>query len=249
MRRVVIGKRNRVLATGDTRFVSGSELIANFAEYQQDFESAQAIVWAWYALDDSGRPDISATLRGTETILAKLHSFSMPRIFLSTDAVFSGQEGAYGEDDTPDPQTAYARVKHSQESLMSGFTRLRFTTFGPSFSVSRPLLLEMVSGGTLTVGRPHQYFSPISTPTLNNAIETILASGAEPQLYHLTSEPISKSACCIRLSKAIGVPPPKLDTIDETALNLSLTSRTHNYSLSDEITLAVGAWRSQRANR
>lgn len=241
MRRVVIGSRNRVMATDNTRFVSGASLITDFAAHEQHIQAADALIWAWYAVDNQGKPDISATLRGTETILNRLAAHRIRGIFLSTDAVFSGREGRYTETDTPDPQTDYARIKHVQEGLMTDFARLRFTTFGPSYSATRPLLIEMIEQTAVTVDRPQQYFSPISTTSLNRVVEAIATGGLDAGVYHLTSERISKAACCELLAKAIGVvlPPRRRE---EAHLDLSLTSRTHNFALSSEVSLAAAAW-------
>jgi len=236
--RVVIGSRNRVLATADTRFVSGGSLVTDFARHRALFDGAEAIVWAWYA-SHGGQPELEATLRGTEAILAGLAPLGLPLVFLSTDAVFSGLEGHYREDDLPDPQTAYGRVKRAQEQLLADFARVRFTTFGPSYNAERPLLVEMIRAGSATVDRPRQFFSPISTTTLNRCLDGIIAAKGPPRIYHLTSERISKVDCCRRLADAAHVALPAERTSDDTPLDLSLASATHAFSLADEIALAT----------
>ncbi|GEM_PF-4130188 len=249
MTRVVIGSRNRVLATEDTYFLSGTELVSNFSAYRDTFDSADAIIWAWYALGQDGRPDIYSTLRGTEAILNSIQALNLNGIFLSTDAVFSGRDGSYSETDKLSPQTDYARIKVAQEALMAQFSRLRFTTFGPSFNPMRGLLIEMIASSAINHCRPNQFFSPISTTSLNRVIDEILGSGAAPQLYHLTSQRISKSDCCYHLAKNIGVTLPPFLEIDMSSMDLSLKSHTHSFDISDEIALATSEWKNISARR
>jgi hypothetical protein len=126
---------------------------------------------------------------------------------------------------------------------MADFARLRFTTFGPSYSLSRLLLLEMVAQGAATIDRPFQSFSPISTISLNRAIDAIVASCDSRRLYHLTSQPISKTDCCARLAHVLGITLPPFRLVEDSPSDLSLTSESHSFVLADEITLAITAWR------
>lgn len=243
MRTAVIGGRNRVLATDQLTLFSGAELLENFAAHEAALARADLVVWAWYALDEQGRPAIEASLRGTEAILDGLRRLGLPTVMLSTDAVFSGDGGPYGETDVPEPRTDYGRIKLAQETLMADCIRLRFTTFGPSYNPERPLLMEMVAGRHVRVDRPSQRFSPISTATLNRVIRELFESGAKPDLFHLATEPVDKTAFLALLSSAMNIPLPPDRTVDPAPLDLSLSSATHRFSLDTEIAAGIAEWR------
>jgi dTDP-4-dehydrorhamnose reductase len=124
---------------------------------------------------------------------------------------------------------------------MKHFLRLRFTTFGPSFNPSRPLLIEMIADSTPKVTRPNQFFSPISTVSLNRVIDDLLRGDKLPRVYHLASQRISKTDCFHRLAKSIGVTLSPFPLTDVSELDLSLESRTHNFLISEEIALTTAA--------
>jgi dTDP-4-dehydrorhamnose reductase len=241
MTSVVIGGRSRALIPEHRIFISGRSLVKNFDLHAASIEQADQIIWAYYALNEAGQVAYDLSLSHTEIILSRLANYNKKIIFLSTDGVFCGSAGPYGESDKPDATTDYGRLKHVQENMMCDFTRLRFTIFGPSFNQDRMLLIEMAARGQIKVDRPNQIFSPISTVTLNNVINQLSVQEAAPTLYHLAGTAISKTECIDRLRSAMGLERIQREELDWSPSNVSLKSRSHNFDFENEVFLALSA--------
>jgi RmlD substrate binding domain len=239
MTSIVIGGRSRALTSDGRIFLSGQTLFEDFHLNAHIVESAMQIVWTYYTLDDYGQVDYDESLRRTEKILNKVSKYNKNIIFLSTDAVFSGDAGPYSESDTPQPQSLYGKTKLAQELLMKDYPRLRFTIFGPSFNPQRPLMIEMIARKMISIDRPNQYFSPISTITLNSVIDRFQQEHTSSLVYHLAGTSLSKSDCVNRLRAKLGMPLVWKVEEDKSKSNLSLSSKTHYFDFDEEVKLAI----------
>lgn len=115
---------------------------------------------------------------------------------ISTDCVFSGARGNYGEDDPPDPVDAYGRTKLLGEIDRPGALTIRTSLIGRDFIKDVGLLEWFLSnrGGTVK-GYARAIFSGFTTRAFSEIVGQLIAD--YPQLsgvYHVASEPISKLA-------------------------------------------------------
>lgn len=115
-------------------------------------------------------------------------------IHISTDCVFSGNNGTYTEDDTPDPVDAYGWSKLLGEVTAPGCLTLRTSIIGRELATQRGLLEWLISqrGGEVQ-GWANAIFSGLTTNCLAGVIADVLEHHpALHGLYHVSGEPISK---------------------------------------------------------
>lgn len=115
-------------------------------------------------------------------------------VHISTDCVFHGSKGLYGEDDPIDAQDLYGRTKALGEVTGPGCLTLRMSMIGPELT-SRYGLLEWLrsSGGGAVQGYRRVMFSGLPTVRVARVIEDLL--DRYPMLsgvYHVAADRISK---------------------------------------------------------
>lgn len=115
-------------------------------------------------------------------------------IHVSTDCVFSGNQGMYRESDIPDASDLYGRTKLLGEVTSPRCLTLRTSIVGRELSRKTSLLEWFLSQQGRTVrGFRRAVFSGLSTIELSRVIEIMLTSfPAAHGLYHVSSEPINK---------------------------------------------------------
>ncbi len=115
-------------------------------------------------------------------------------VHLSTDCVFSGRKGNYGEMDMPDAEDLYGRTKLLGEVSESHCLTLRTSMFGPEFSRKTGLLEWFLAQRGQTVkGFTKAIFSGFPTVELARIIERILTEVPELHgVYHVAAQPTSK---------------------------------------------------------
>lgn len=115
-------------------------------------------------------------------------------IHISTDCVFSGNQGNYRETDFPDADDLYGRTKLLGEVDTEGCLTIRTSIIGRELESTHGLIEWFLSQENKTVkGYQKAIFSGFTTLALANIISTII--NEFPQLsglYHVASEPISK---------------------------------------------------------
>lgn len=114
-------------------------------------------------------------------------------VHFSTDCVFSGRKGGYGESETPDPVDLYGRSKLLGELSGAGCITLRTSMIGPELSRKHGLLEWFLSQRGTVQGYRRAVFSGLTTPEQARIVERVLqkmprASGT----YHVSAQPISK---------------------------------------------------------
>lgn len=116
-------------------------------------------------------------------------------IHISTDCVFSGRRGGYGERDTPDPVDPYGRSKLAGEPWGPHVLTLRTSMIGWELGGRQQGLLEWFvaqRGGTVR-GYTQAVFSGPTAPVLSRAIlDTIERRGDLHGTWHLAARPIAK---------------------------------------------------------
>ena len=115
-------------------------------------------------------------------------------IHVSTDCVFSGRKGSYGEDDSSDAEDLYGRTKLLGEVCDEGCLTIRTSMIGRELETSHGLIEWFLGQEGKTVsGYRRAVFSGFTTNALAGIIARIIAEHPRLQgVWHVASEPISK---------------------------------------------------------
>ncbi len=216
-------KDYNVIATGKghCRFSSSNE---NFLYETMDFVDAERIkaVFEKHAPDivvhcgalskpDECEQNKEAAFRinvsGTIYLLNEAAKYGCFFIFLSTDFIFSGEEGMYKEEDTPAPVNYYGQTKLLAEEEVKNYpfswTIVRTVlVYGPSDG-SRLNMVTMVADALHANKTLHIYDDQVRTPTyvvdLAKAIVTIIEKRATG-VYHISGKDVCtpyQMACAV----------------------------------------------------
>jgi len=114
-------------------------------------------------------------------------------IHISTDCVFSGKKGAYGEDDIKDADDLYGRSKGLGEIVSDRHLTLRTSTIGPEIKKDGEGLFHwfMQQSGSIN-GFTQAYWSGITTLELAKAIDKGISNNLTGLLHVNNGEKISK---------------------------------------------------------
>ena len=114
-------------------------------------------------------------------------------IHMSTDCVFSGRNGNYTENDTPDAKDVYGRSKLLGEVIDAPAITLRTSIIGRELSRKTGLLEWFLAQKAPIKGFRRAIFSGFTTLEMSRIIERILLHPTPLfGLYHVSSSPISK---------------------------------------------------------
>jgi dTDP-4-dehydrorhamnose reductase len=126
--------------------------------------------------------------------LSALCSLTQSRlIHISTDCVFSGQRGAYSEDEPPDAIDVYGRSKALGEIVGPNAMTVRTSTIGHELQTAYGLLNWFLAQEGRCKGFTQAVFSGLPTVTFAEILRDVVV--AQPDLtglYHIAAEPISK---------------------------------------------------------
>jgi len=144
-------------------------------------------------------------------------------IHVSTDCVFSGRRGNYGEQDNPDPVDLYGRTKLLGEVQEGIALTLRTSLIGWS-PARRTGLVEWFAAQRGPVqGYRNAIFSGLTTPEFTRVADLLLNGPVASGLYHLSAAPISKLELLTRLRDRLGLDTEIL-AADEPRVDRSLDS-------------------------
>jgi len=126
--------------------------------------------------------------------LARLCQLTEARlVHLSTDCVFTGHKGMYGEADPADAQDVYGRSKHMGEVDYENAITLRTSIIGHELNGARSLLDWFLSQEGQVRGFNKAIFSGLPTNELARVIlDFVVPNPALHGLYHVSAEPINK---------------------------------------------------------
>jgi dTDP-4-dehydrorhamnose reductase len=132
---------------------------------------------------------------------------SIRMLHVSTDCVFSGERGGYGEDDVPDATDVYGRSKLLGEVSGEGLLTLRTSLIGRELRGALGLLEWLISnrGGSVR-GFSRAVFSGFTTIAL--ATELAFLIEEHPGLdgiWHLAAEPVDKLTLLTMLNDALNL--------------------------------------------
>lgn len=145
-------------------------------------------------------------------------------VHLSTDCIFSGEQGGYTEESTPDATDLYGRTKYLGEVSEPHTLTLRKSLIGPELHRKVGLLEWILKQNGEARGFRQAIFSGLSTLELARVVEWLLVDHPKASgVYHVSSEPINKYELMLLVQKAY-----KLDLIvrpdDTVKIDRSLNS-------------------------
>lgn len=168
-------------------------------------------------------------------------------VHISTDAVFDGSRGDYGEEDDPNPLSVYARTKLEGERAVAQANPqaiiARVNLFGWSISGQRSLgefFFSNLQAGRRVLGFTDVFFCPL----LANDLAHILLRMHEKKLsglYHVVSrECLSKYDFGVRLAQKFGLDASLITPASVQEGGLA-ARRSPNLTLrTDKLTQALG---------
>jgi len=148
---------------------------------------------AWTNVDECEAQPLAAwtvNVTGTVHVARAAYAAGARLVFMSTDYVFDGGAGPYGEDRPPSPVNWYGRTKARGEEVAQaahpGVLILRSTFYGfhPDGHGALARLLAALRAGRRQALRPDAYFSPLPAPLLAQRMAE-LAEGGLSGLRHL----------------------------------------------------------------
>jgi dTDP-4-dehydrorhamnose reductase len=114
-------------------------------------------------------------------------------IHISTDCIFSGDKGAYTENDPSDAKDIYGKTKFLGEVYYPHTVTLRTSTIGHELKGANGLLEWFLLQPDNCKGFTHAIFSGLPTVVFAQIIRDIIISHPELSgLYHVAGQPISK---------------------------------------------------------
>ena len=126
-------------------------------------------------------------------------------IHMSTDCVFAGTRGMYGEQDLPDAQDLYGRSKYLGEVDYPHAVTLRTSIIGHELSSTHGLVGWFLAQSGPVKGFSRAIFSGLPTMELARVMRDFVIPNAALQgLYHVSAEPINKFDLLTHVAKAYG---------------------------------------------
>ena len=114
-------------------------------------------------------------------------------IHMSTDCVFAGTRGMYGEQDLPDAQDLYGRSKFLGEVDYPHAVTLRTSIIGHELNSAHGLVGWCLSQQGVVKGFTRAIFSGLPTMELARVMRDFVVPNPELRgLYHVSAEPINK---------------------------------------------------------
>lgn len=145
-------------------------------------------------------------------------------VHISTDCVFSGQRGAYHEDDVPDATDLYGRTKLLGEVDAPHAVTLRTSIIGRELAGNHSLIDWFLLQKGQVKGFRRAIFSGLPTCELARVIRDFVIPAPQLHgLYHVSSDPIDKYTLLSLVAKRYGSS-TLIDPDDNFAIDRSLDS-------------------------
>ncbi len=146
-------------------------------------------------------------------------------VHISTDCVFSGNNGFYTEDCPTDPVDLYGKTKAMGEVKIAPCVTLRTSIVGRELRSSSGLFEWFISqrGGQVN-GFSRAIYTGLTTLEMARVIRMVIEKDVPPGLYHVSSDPIDKYSLLYMVNEAmsLGI---QVDRDDELVCDRSLNSR------------------------
>lgn len=126
-------------------------------------------------------------------------------IHMSTDCVFAGAQGMYGEHDIPDAQDLYGRSKYLGEVNYPHAVTLRTSIIGRELSGAHGLVDWFLAQQGSVKGFKRAIFSGLPTTELARVMRDFVVPNVDLQgLYHVSAAPINKFELLNLVAQAYG---------------------------------------------
>ncbi len=146
-------------------------------------------------------------------------------VHLSTDCVFSGDKGRYGEEDRPDALDIYGRSKLLGEVGGEGAITLRTSMIGLGLYRKTSLVDWFLAQHGRVQGYRNAIFSGLTTRELSRVIAMLLEKHPQASgLFHVSASAISKYELLMKLRDRLQAP-VEIVPADEPRIDRSLDSR------------------------
>lgn len=165
-------------------------------------------------------PDLaySANVLASANLAEALAKTGGRLVYVSTDAVYSGKQGAYHEEDETDPVNEYARSKREGERCvlkhLPNALIVRTNLYGwnaRSKSSLAEWILQRLEQGQRVPGWRDVWFSPILANDLCDVILELIERDATGVYHAAGSEACSKYAFAKKLAETFGFDPECID--------------------------------------
>lgn len=168
-------------------------------------------------------------------------------VFISTDALFSGQRGDYREDDALEPFSVYGETKALGEEAVRAATAnhliVRTNFFGWSETGKKSILEFFVNSlrqGTPVRGYPDFVVTSIYVQSLIQAIWDLTELGATGTMHVVSDDARSKYEFGCMVAQAFGLPSDLIAPLSSEGEG-HVTSRSRNLSLNtDKVAQLLG---------
>jgi dTDP-4-dehydrorhamnose reductase len=158
------------------------QLVINCAGLTKHRESAE---------DPLQAMQINALMPHQLACLCAVHGARL--IQISTDCVFSGEQGSYSESDLSDAKDVYGKSKFLGEVYYEHTLTIRTSFIGHELQTAYSLLEWFLLQGARCKGFTRAIFSGLPTVTFAQLIRDVVIPRADLYgLYHVASQPISK---------------------------------------------------------
>lgn len=153
-------------------------------------------------------------------------------LHFSTDCVFAGSRGCYGELDTPSASDHYGASRRTGEPVSERCLVVRTSVIGFELIPGASLLEWALSRrGTNIDGFTRAVFSGLAAPTIARMATQLLLSDAMPiGVFHVASSPITKYDLLRKLNVALSleldITPVSDPVVDRTLDGSAFASRT-----------------------
>jgi dTDP-4-dehydrorhamnose reductase len=185
--------------------------------------AATDVDWCQDNPEEARRINTEASRRLAESARARGTRF----LFVSTDAVFDGRKGGYGEGDSAAPVNVYGSTKWAAEQaiqeLIPKSLVVRTNLYGWNLQPKQNLaewILNRLEASERVPGFEDVIFTPILADDLSELLLDMIERSLEG-LYHVTgSEALSKYEFARRLAKVFGHDPGAVQPIRQLASEL-----------------------------
>jgi CDP-6-deoxy-D-xylo-4-hexulose-3-dehydrase len=173
-------------------------------------------------------PDLAvdAHVEGTRRVLAAAAAARARVVFYSTDYIFDGTAGPYGEDAPPSPASVYGRAKRDAEALVAAYPHphliLRTTAVISWDRASRNYAMTvwnvLSSGGTLRAPSD-QWCNPTLAEFAAEASVRLVQAGASGTYNVAGKTRMTRADLAVALARAMALDPANVEAVPTSALN------------------------------
>ena len=163
----------------------------------------------------------AVNVEGTQRVIAELSALKIPVLFISSDNVFSGEQGGYTDRAQAEPVSEYGKQKkeiedYLQSSYPEQSTTLRIAKIIGNHQADGTILNDIVQqlqSGSIVKAASDLVFNPTAVKDIIRAIEVLLRSEAVGTFNFCNPEPISRLTLTEKVAQALMIPANTIQAI------------------------------------